>query len=103
MDIYDEEVEKLTNNPALIKESWNNYHPLFRTVDDCGFGPYGCLTQIKCGDKSASSQDLTERIRSDVRVPMKPEDIKVEDLEVFAEWQRIIDNELNRKARQNAS
>lgn len=42
----------------------------------------------------AETPELTRRIQDDERIPIRPDYIKVEDLPVFAEWQRILDREL---------
>jgi len=44
----------------------------------------------------AYTDDLTERIRADERIPDDPDRITVAHLPVFAEWQRILDKELKR-------
>jgi hypothetical protein len=39
---------------------------------------------------------LTKAIRADARIPEGPQWITVNDLPVFAEWQRRLDKELKR-------
>ena len=72
----------------------------------------GCLTQIRdsflnhrkgallkiASDKSgmAIDEELTKEIQLDQRIPSNPEDITVESLPVFAEWQRKLDKIYNR-------
>jgi hypothetical protein len=117
MDKYDIAVAYLREHPEEIPDAWNNPsgqvqgenrgEPLFgyvapnpfRSIVDIGNGliKCGCLTQVALGEEEAYTDDLTQKIRSDHRIPTKPEDITVNDLEVFAEWQRKIDKELNRK------
>lgn len=112
MDKYDFEVERLTKNPILIYEAWNQSTPLFDIAgnpetmdyDDIYAKPIGCLTQIRSFNPNddetidwvAQTPELTKEIRNDTRIPSNPHFIKVEDLNVFAEWQRKLDKELNR-------
>lgn len=116
-DKYDEAVDYLTKNPEEIYQCWN--HPisyragaLFLPVSDKlpaspntvdllprrGDGLMcGCLTMVRAGLKVAWTDELTEAIRGDARIPKTPESIKPEHLPVFAEWQRRIDKELGRE------
>jgi len=64
----------------------------------------GCLTQVRHGEYSAETQKLTDAIRGDKRIPHNPvaceEDYQGDlkpILEVFAEWQRRLDKELDRE------
>ncbi len=72
----------------------------------------GCLTTIRNAGKVpyidgggsphkmpalAWTDDLTERIQADERLPKLPTEITVQHLPIFAEWQRRIDKELNRE------
>ncbi len=98
-DKYDEEIAKLTelchkqgNNDPIVNH-WNQWTPLFQCVGD---GNCGCLTQVKKDYKEAATINLTKAIRADPRIPREPEYITIDDLPVFAEWQRRIDKELNR-------
>lgn len=118
-DKYDEAIKYLTKaikrNPNAFNSAWNNpldYRArggvLFQFVQEDGFnfhGSCGCLTQIKGELEDAQTKSLTRRIREDVRIPTKipTENSSVAEREeflsrlpVFAEWQRIIDKELNR-------
>lgn len=107
MDKYDLEVERLTKNPEFIYDSWNDAEPLFQVAARNTHRNYGCLTQIRqeieiyskgiVHEYHAQTSELTKQIRNDERIPKNPKDIKVEDLPVFAEWQRKLDKELNRK------
>jgi hypothetical protein len=116
MDKYDIAVTYLREHPEEIHDAWNHPQgryegenlgePLFGYVapnpgrslsilpDGCS-KMCGCLTQIVSGVREAYTQELTKQIRADKRIPHS--DITVNDLEVFAEWQRKIDKELNRK------
>lgn len=114
-DKYDEAIEYLATHPNEIYETWN-WPPakkagcLFLPVaPDSGEqlfpnrpgasshdAPCGCLTMVHNGRYVAWTDDLTEQIRKDNRIPDDAGDITVKDLEVFAEWQRKIDKELNR-------
>ncbi len=78
----------MADNPMAIAESWSNAELLFSF---CGTG---CLTIIKGNkDYEAYTHELTKAIHADDRIPKNFADIMVEDLPVFAEWQRKIDAE----------
>lgn len=103
MDKYDAEIERLKNaTQDEIAESWNECEPLFKRC--CRFGelrrdyiPCGCLTQIRLGKHVAATDALTLEIRADDRIPREPHLITPAHLPIFAEWQRRIDKELNRR------
>lgn len=110
-DKYDRAIEYLTENPHMIGHAWQR--PRFNAEAGCLFqfatptgtsAEYetentGCLTMIRqySYEMSALGKDgkpdpvLTGMIRSDHRIPRHMEEIKVEDLPVFAEWQRRLD------------
>jgi hypothetical protein len=107
VDKYDEAIEYLTKHPNDIYASWGSVDVerggvlfMFAARDsENGLDndtPCGCLTQIRAGYLDAETSELTERIRADERIPKEAEEIKVEHLPVFAEWQRTLDKELNR-------
>lgn len=105
-DKYDEAISYLTENPDQIQNSWNAPHSYFAgclfmyvSKDTSSYDDIGCLTTIRRNDgfgRVACTRELTEAIRADERIPKKVNDIKVEHLSVFAEWQRRIDKELGR-------
>lgn len=103
MDKYDLEILELLSKPenevgAEIRQHWYRASPLFQFVNSTGQASgdgCGCLTMIKAG-RGAETEELTLAIRSDDRIPSKLEDITIESLPVFAEWQRCIDKELGR-------
>ena len=94
-DIYDLEVERLTENPCEIYLSWVSSGPLFQFCgpqDTCG-----CLTMVARGAINAATVELTEEIRKHKHLfPASGSSIKTKHLPVFAEWQRRIDKDLNR-------
>lgn len=118
-DKYDEAIEYLRNlrNPDdfsfAIFEAWNNPQKekggcLFSFVSpsgdlekcpiDANNRFCGCLTQIRGSmQKFAYTKELTKAIRNDSRIPQCIEEVTLEHLEVFAEWQRKIDKELGRE------
>lgn len=72
----------------------------------------GCLTLIRNPEKTieslnsgkqsrlvACTDELTKAIRRDKRIPKEGNDISVNDLPVFAEWQRKIDAHFKSKKR----
>lgn len=112
MDAYDEAVASLKGKDKVkIRQIWGDHkihaagilfgivHP-DRNIDS---NKYGCLTQIR-QDAAAGytctepwigyTPELTEAISQDERIPTNID--TVDDYEVFAEWQRRIDIELNR-------
>jgi len=97
MDKYDRAIEHLREHPEDVWLAWHLHsnHPagcLFAyTAPGCG-----CLTQVKCG-RRAPTDELTIAIQSDGRIPENNEDITLEHLPVFAEWQRRLDKELGRE------
>jgi len=109
MDIYDKEIMRLTKlvseekrcKAVPIIQAWGygkEHSPLF---DACGISRHtlcGCLTQVKSGSYPAQTRELQERIANDPRVPPTPYDITLDDLPVFAEYQRELDKMFNRRA-----
>jgi hypothetical protein len=113
-DIYDKEVERLTENPKLIHDAWmfgEDHSPLFdcvcksRGMNDETFG---CLTQIRNHKRGvvdiffptvAETEELTKEIRKDRRIPKDAEDIRPKHLPIFAEWQRKLDKTLKGRKR----
>ncbi len=109
VDKYDKEVAYLTGNPGKIPDAWsspdiNRGGLLFQWCTLSGgeeehpdsFETCGCLTQVRGGGYSAWTDKLTEQIQNDVRIPLSESGITVDDLPVFAEWQRRLDKELGR-------
>lgn len=108
MDKYDKAIEHLTANPHEIPDAWNfpncrDGGCLFkfaqRINSDYALTGVGCLTQIR-GDGGRRGvegrPDLTDQIVADERIPVSAEYITVDSLQVFAEWQRRLDAELDR-------
>ena len=102
-DIYDEEIARITRevnagDTSAIKRAWGRESPLFAFVGPSGTTYHrhgcGCLTQIREGIASAFARpgvvdvELTIAIRADERIPVNYWEITLEDLPVFAEWQR---------------
>lgn len=102
MDKYDQAIAYLHEHPEEIEDAWHlGSHPaecLFVPTDGKLFADSqcGCLTQI-AGDAydyfSAPTLELTAEIRADHRIPHDVKDIRLEDLPVFAEWQRRLERE----------
>jgi hypothetical protein len=102
-DKYDEAIEYLTEHPTEIWPAWQDprIHQAGILFLHCGdsskkydHGDHcGCLTQIRSDHTYfvAATDDLTEAIRKDDRIPRSPSEITVEHLATFAEWQRKID------------
>ena len=100
-DAYDEAIEYLTAHPNEILDAWD--YParkpggvLFSIVSKNNAMCCGCLVQIAGCAFKAQTPELTAAILADKRIPTNRESIRVEDLPVFAEWQRRIDHELGR-------
>lgn len=110
-DKYDRAIAYLTQHPHEIVKAWGEpfHHPagcLFGYVMQANTresfelarrSPCGCLTQVKSGYRCAQTYALTKAIRADTRIPKWPQWITVDDLPVFAEWQRKLDKELDRE------
>jgi hypothetical protein len=105
MDVYDEAVAYWQEHfsPEAITHSWTrpDIRPGGALFLNCDYKPYegftcGCLTQVKSGHYVAATAELTEAIRADPRLPDSPENITLESLPAFAEWQRRIDKALGR-------
>lgn len=125
MDKYDQAIEFLKANPLRIRNHWlnaiNNNDPnysLFDRAHRIGMPDdylkevralpehkgkiftapdYGCLTQIKScpGMYVGATKEITDKILADDRIPSSPDDITVDNLEVFAEYQRMVDEEFS--------
>jgi hypothetical protein len=105
-DRYDNAIKYLTNDPDAIQQAWNNPSNspggcLFDYVSPDNNDTHrptdgracGCLTQIRSGTAYGTVAwwpSITNEIRRDTRIPDQS-DITIEDLPVFAEWQRAID------------
>lgn len=115
MDIYDKEIAYLTENPDRIYHHWNHSSFLFAKVlnpahpllNGLTRGQCGCITQIRENNLSAETFELETEIKNDNRIPLSPDnprdewtdgyrELNIEDLQIFAEWQRKIDIKLNR-------
>lgn len=109
MDKYDIAIEGLTKNPNDIFNAWVSHNShiygcLFHYASSSGRGTQvlegftGCLTMIKGHSESycAETPELTKAILADDRIPGDDREITVDNLHVFAEWQRKLDKELNR-------
>jgi len=116
-DKYDHAIMYLTRNPMEIVPAWQswNSHPA-----GCLFAPVipilenaegypgsqrrpdgkmcGCLTEIRRGSALAWTDELTEAIQADNRIPALPYSVRVENLQAFAEFQRRLDRELREPA-----
>jgi hypothetical protein len=108
-DRYDKAIAYLEAHPSEIASAWANpfFHPggaLFLYVThnsgesiDLGRGRFklcGCLTQVRRGTRDAETEELTEEIRNDTRIPRDFDNVGINNLAVFAEWQRRLDREL---------
>jgi len=108
MDKYDKAIAYLEgcngSFESEVDRAWSTPfdHPagcLFSIVAKDYYGKHdtGCLTMIRrTEDFRAETDELTEAIRTDERIPTSAMDITHESLPVFAEWQRRLDRELNR-------
>lgn len=109
-DKYHAAIIYLTAHPEEIEEAWASLRQkiggcLFQFAMRDGFygsnqsdpNSCGCLTQVKNKERRAETEALTTAIRNDVRIPSTHGAITVRNLHVFAEWQRRLDKELNRK------
>ena len=106
MDKYDVQIAELVKLDgeeftAAVQSDWMNSKGLFEYAianPKCmGKDGTGCLTMIRNGGWRAETEELTEAIRADERLPKTQQDITKEHLPVFAEWQRRLDKELSRE------
>ncbi len=88
---FDAYLDRIWNNPGRYDEGC-----LFQFAGNRQDDRWcGCLTQIRdLPEYHAHSQEMTEAIRADERIPPVIGLITPEILPVFAEWQRKIDEEL---------
>jgi hypothetical protein len=106
MDAYQQAVEYLTANPGEIYEAWEGHR---RAIGGCLFmaaSQSGSITGTGCGClmmirssiicSRAATPELTVAIQNDRRIPGNPREMTVDDLPVFAGWQRRIDQILGR-------
>lgn len=95
-DKYDLAIEFLKQAPAtMIGEAWQDpeHHEagcLFMWANKSA----GCLTQIRKHDCYLDGTPLVAEISKDERIPKNWDEITVEILPFFAEWQRRLDREL---------
>lgn len=103
-DIYDAEIARLTEayktDKKAIVYSWSNAEPLFRFLSPdghclSGVVRYGCPTMIRGSSpdhpKVALTEELTESVRNDARLPAESYDLRPEHLPACAEHQRAAD------------
>lgn len=105
---YDEAIAYLKMKPEEIQTAWGNptQHPagklfefLAKDRDNIFWNNNGreciagCLIQIKTGEPlyRLPQTDLMDKIRRDPRVPMRVSDIIPNNLEVFKEYQELVD------------
>lgn len=122
MDKYDAAIQYLNDNPGEIHSAWQdptNHEGgvLFQYATPTGslmseqqikrikserlaleeipkFVDCGCLTQVRSGQMSAYTTQITSAIRADTSLPTHPQAIRLEHLPRFAEWQRRLDKEI---------
>ena len=92
-DKYDRAIDWLREHPDRFLDAWGLTTPAACLFDFVKMG-CGCLTQVRSGIRRAPTDELTDRIRADDRIPRQPEDITIGSLPVFAEWQRRLDRAL---------
>lgn len=88
-DKYDEAIEHLTLHPSQIPSAWIDPSHHFA---GCLFTFVGsaCLTMIRNRPDKWTGVPWHDEIVADERIPSNSSAITVEDLPVFAEWQRKI-------------
>lgn len=98
LDKYDRAIAHLTKHPDQISSTWvspDEYEagclfeflsPDYRSGKD-----WGCPTLVKHGGFIALTDEITEAIRNDPRIPGDHSKITIESLEAFAEYQRMAD------------
>lgn len=108
MDKYDDAIAYFAEHPNEILDAWKSPYKhaagcLFQKATKNGLGHgYGCLTEVRRWPQMpAQTCALTQAIRADRRIPMDPNDITLDHLKIFAEWQRRIDRELRNISSEN--
>ena len=105
LDKYDAQIQRIitSENPEeVIRFEWGHGIGLFDfcTQDRRAYTPdgrkVGCLTMVRSGLYHAETPELTAAIRADTRIPSDLRGITVDDLPIFADWQRRLDEELQR-------
>lgn len=104
MDKYDLQIEEIKSSKNIsdtIYNQWLHSYGLFKMISPLSCildGPRpGCLLMISEGyysvlDKNGNRHEqLTQQIRNDKRIPDSANNITIDNLSVFAEWQRRLD------------
>lgn len=104
-DIYDQEIAILKAHPERIYDHWNYETPLFAVLGDYDDYHHGCLTQIKSRphDYQSKNNIFDKQIAKDDKIPDDGHEITVDDLEVFANYQRAADKIYGRKVEKDFS
>lgn len=97
---YDEQVEYLNRNPNMILSDWINAKGIFKFIGQEGndsTGTGGCVTTVRNTSdvvriRGIEQEEFTQTIRNDTRIPEKGEDIGIEDLLIFKEYQEMGDS-----------
>jgi hypothetical protein len=94
-DKYDLAIEILKKDPTMITEAWSNpEHHEAGCLFMWACKSMGCLTLIRKYQEFSSQFPQVAEIAKDERIPTRPNQITIESLPVFAEWQRRLDKEL---------
>lgn len=108
MDKYDKAIKYFNDHPSQIRGAWASPGTceggalfMYASVSGTRKLGCGCLTQIRgnvnlsaIGPKNMLMRDITDEIRNDDRIPVRSDDVSVDNLYVFAEWQRRLDKEI---------
>lgn len=95
-DSFDEAILEAWENPSEVKGGCLFALAGSNGGDSCWNAGYGCLTQVSSQHYDAESRQLTLEIRDDKRIPTSENGITRDNLNVFAEWQRRLDELYNR-------
>ncbi len=89
-DKYDEAIDYLTERPEQIHRAWTSpkTHAAGCLFAFVGKPSGGCLTMVHSDPSHFTGGEWHDEIVADDRIPNG--NIRVEDLPVFAEWQRRI-------------
>lgn len=100
---YESQIAHLTENPNDIKPHWSSGLGLFKLMGTGLDETRGCPTIIRNNEnKSLGHQqyafvngvpnhEFTEQLSKDTRIPKSIDDVTVEHLPIFAEWQEKYD------------
>lgn len=101
MDKYDEAIIYLKLHPKEIPNAWSSPSrhkagALFQMLGYPGNSHIGCPTMIKGGNWEGATEEITQMVRNNPKIPSSYLDITEDCFEAFAEIQRETDKIIKR-------